>query len=195
MKTKLFVLLILVTFLSCGQKKQAIYLKAAKDFQYKMNVNFADKKSSPLTKKDFQKFSSLEFFPIQEKYRVKANFEETPNEKPFDMLTTTSRLAKYVQFGIANFSIDNKQLTLRVYQNVEGEKHLFLPYLDNTNGQESYSGGRYIELSYPKEDTIIIDFNQSYNPYCAYNQKYSCPIPPRENFIDIEIKAGVKKFH
>lgn len=195
MKTKLFILLILVTFFSCGQEKQETYLKNAKNFQYKMNLEFADKASSPLTTEDFEVFSSLHFFSIQKKFRVIASFEKTPNEKPFEMLTTTSRLAKYVQFGIAKFSIDNKQFTLHVYQNVEGEKHLFLPYFDNTNGKESYSGGRYIELEYPEKQKIIIDFNQSYNPYCAYNHKYSCPIPPKENFIDMEIKAGVKKFN
>ena len=195
MKTKLFILFIITTFLSCGQEKQETYLKVAKDFQYKMNLDFADKGSSPLTEKDFQVFSNLNFFPIQKKFRVTASFKKTPNKKPFKMLTTTSMLARYVQFGIANFSIDNKQFTLRVYQNVEGEKHLFLPYFDNTNGKESYAGGRYIELTYPTDETIIIDFNQSYNPYCAYNHKYSCPIPPEKNYIDIRIQAGVKKFH
>ena len=189
-----FVLLVLM-IVSCKQEKEAEYLSAAKDFQYKMNIEFADKQSSPLTDEDFTKFSRLHFFPIQEKYRVKANFKRTPNEEPFDMLTTTSRLAKYVKYGIANFTLDGKELSLNVYQNVDGEKHLFLPYFDKTSGKESYSGGKYIELENPKDGFIIIDFNQAYNPYCAYNEKYSCPIPPDENRLDVEIKAGVIKYH
>ena len=72
---------------------------------------------------------------------------------------------------------------------------MFLPFTDAGNGDESYGGGRYIELRIPEKDTIIIDFNKAYNPYCAYNHKYSCPIPPIENNIPIEIKAGVKKYH
>ena len=193
-KILLFILLIIIT-LSCKQEKKAEYLSAAKDFQYNMNIEFADKQSSPLTGEDFTKFSSLQFFPIQEKYRVKAKFKLTPNETPFDMLTTTSRLAKYVKYGIANFTLDGKALSLNVYQNVDGEKHLFLPYFDKTSGKESYAGGKYIELENPKDGFIIIDFNQAYNPYCAYNHKYSCPIPPDENRLDVEIKAGVMKFH
>jgi len=193
-KTGVFLLLIML-FFSCKQEKEAEYLSAAKNFQYNMNIEFADKQSSPLTDADFAKFSSLQFFPIQKKYRVKAKFTLTPNEKPFEMLTTTSRLAKYVKYGIADFTIDNKKLALNIYKNVDGKDYLFLPYFDKTSGKESYAGGKYIELEPPKDGFIIIDFNQSYNPYCAYNHKYSCPIPPDENRLDIAIKAGVKKFH
>ena len=74
------------------------------------------------------------------------------------------------------------------------EDYLFLPFLDNTNGEESYGGGRYVEARIPEGDTIIIDFNKAYNPYCAYNEKYSCPIVPRQNYLPIEVKAGVKAF-
>ena len=70
--------------------------------------------------------------------------------------------------------------------------HLFLPFTDNTNGVETYGGGRYIDLKIPAGNTINIDFNKAYNPYCAYSDKYSCPIPPPENHLDIEIKAGIK---
>jgi uncharacterized protein (DUF1684 family) len=72
---------------------------------------------------------------------------------------------------------------------------LFLPFLDNTNGDTTYGGGRYIDLRIPEGDTIEIDFNKAYNPYCAYNSRYSCPIVPRENYLDTNIEAGVKKFH
>jgi len=195
MRKILPVFIILISFLACKQEKEPTYLSAAKEFQYKMNIEFSDKQSSPLTDRDFQTFSSLHFFSIQKKYRVNAKFTRTPNEKPFDMLTTTSRLAKYIKYGVANFTLDNKKLTLNIYQNVAGEKHLFLPYFDKTNGKESYAGGKYIELENPKDNYIIIDFNQAYNPYCAYNEKYSCPIPPNENLLDVAIKAGVKKYH
>ena len=194
MSKKLAIIFVFIFFYSCNQEKEAEYLTLAKEFQYKMNIEFADKKSTPLTDKGFIKFSSLKYFPIQKKYRIKAKFKRTPNEKPFDMLTTTSRLAKYVKYGIATFTLDGKKLHLAIYQNVKGEKHLFLPFFDKTNNKTSYSGGRYMDLENPTNDTIILDFNQSYNPYCAYNYKYSCPIPPDENRLDIEINAGVLKW-
>lgn len=192
---KIFSTIVIFTILtSCNQEKEAIYLSEAKEFQFKKNIFFSDKETSPLKNADFYAFSSLKFFPIQEKYRVKAYLERTPNEEPFDMLTTTSRLARYVKYGVAKFTIDNKELSLNIYQNV-AERNLFLPFFDKTNGKESYFGGRYIDLKRPENGFIIIDFNQAYNPYCVYNEKYSCPIPPDENRLDVEIRAGVKKFN
>ena len=74
------------------------------------------------------------------------------------------------------------------------EDYLFLPFLDNTNGETSYGGGRYVEGRIPEGDILVIDFNKAYNPYCAYNEKYSCPIVPRENSVDENIEAGVKAY-
>ena len=168
-----------------------------------MNLEFADINTSPLDKQEVIKFSGLDFYPINKELYIVANFNRTPNEKPFDMLTTTSRLAKYVKYGVATFKINDKKHSLSIYQNIELSKKpeyvnsLFLPFTDETTGKGSYFGGRYIDLTKPKEkdSTIIIDFNKAYNPYCAYNPKYSCPIPPKENHIFTEIKAGVKEYN
>jgi uncharacterized protein (DUF1684 family) len=201
MKKTIFLIALVISLSACIQNKDTPKEEAAKTFQYEQNLHFADKKTSPLTDEDFITFSSLEFFLINESLSIKAEFIRTPKEKPFDMLTTTSRLAKYVKYGEAHFTIDNKKYQFAIYQNQKLKKdkkyknYLFLPFNDLTNGKESYSGGRFIDLEIPKNDTIIIDFNQAYNPYCAYNHKYSCPIPPKENNLDVEIKAGVKKFH
>ena len=79
--------------------------------------------------------------------------------------------------------------------NEDGFKdYLFLPFMDDTNGEQTYAGGRYIDLRIPEGNTLKIDFNKAYNPYCAYNEKYSCPIVPRENYLDVAVKAGVKVF-
>lgn len=199
--TILFCLLFLIT--SCSQKENSI-IKESKAFQYKMNLEYTDKQKSPLTKEDFVSFSSLDFFKINIDYSVIADFVRTPNEKSFKMLTTTSRVSEEVKYGEAHFTINNKKYKLNIYQNlkskktVEHENDLFLPFTDLTNGKESYAGGRYINLSIKDistENKIIINFNKAYNPYCAYNHKYSCPIPPKENHLTIEIYAGVKKYH
>ena len=193
-------LLITILFITACSQEESIATKAAKNFQYKINLDYVDINTSPLTKADFKKFSSLEFFPINTSLYVEAKFIRTLNEEPFEMLTTTSRVAIYVKYGEAHFSIDDKGFQLNIYQNqelIKQEKYkssLFLPFTDTTNGKESYVVGRYIDLEKPKGETIIIDFNQAYNPYCAYNDKYSCPVPPKENHLDIAINAGVLKF-
>lgn len=200
MKNPFYFFLILTSFLSCAQDKPMTHQEEIEQFQYKMNVQFSDLKTTPLKKKDFKKFKELAFFPTNEKFRVTAGFERTPNEPIFEMPTTTDRKPLYTQYGIATFNIGDKSYSLRIYQNQElildpeYSDHLFIPYNDLTNGDETYDGGRYIDIQIPKGDTVVIDFNKSYNPYCAYNDKYSCPIPPRENDLAIAIKAGVLAF-
>ena len=176
-------------------------LTEAEKFQADLNASFADSLKSPLTKEDLKQFKELDFYPIAEKFRVEAIFIRTKREKSFKMKTTTSRTPKYTKYGEVHFSLDGKELKLNVYQNLELMKkpgfddYLFLPFSDLTCGKESYIGGRYIDMRIPKAGQVVIDFNQAYNPYCAYNHEYSCPIVPLENDLAVEILAGVKKFH
>lgn len=175
--------------------------ETAQEFQNHLNKEYATREESPLTEEDFKVFKGLSFYPINEKFIVQARFVRTPNEKVFKMKTTSSRLPEYIKYGEFHFVIDGQALQLNVYQNIdlikkEGyEDYLFLPFSDATCGKESYIGGRYIDMRIPKSDTVVIDFNKAYNPYCAYNHKYSCPLVPLENDLPIEILAGVKKFH
>ena len=160
------------------------------------NAEFKDSLTSPLKHKDRLIFDSLAFYPINEMFLVKATITLTPYSAPFKMKTSTDRLADYRQWGIAHFEIDTQSFELPVYQNLrllnmpEYKSYLFIPFTDLTNGDETYGAGRYVEASIPEGDTLIIDFNKAYNPYCAYNDKYSCPIPPVKNHLEIEVKAG-----
>ncbi len=173
----------------------------AEEFQKNLNEEFADATKSPLTEKDRAEFKNLDFFPIDKSFIVEAKLKKSKDEKAFEMKTTTDRMPLYVKYGEISFSIKGENFKLNVYQNLELMKrpgfknHLFLPFTDLTSGNESYIGGRYIDLEIPNGKTIIVDFNQAYNPYCAYNIKYSCPIVPFENDLAIHINAGVKKFH
>lgn len=173
----------------------------AEDFQKNLNVEFADATKSPLTEKDRAEFKGLDFFPIDKAFIVEAKFTKSKNEKSFEMKTTTDRMPLYVKYGEVSFTINGENFKLNVYQNLElikrpgFKKHLFLPFSDLTSGNDTYGGGRYIDLEIPKGKTITIDFNQAYNPYCAYNPKYSCPIVPAENELLTNVNAGVKKFH
>jgi uncharacterized protein (DUF1684 family) len=165
-------------------------------FQNELTTEFADSIKSPLTGEDRLAFKGLDFYAPDAKYFVNAKFRRTNQEKPFRMKTSTDRLPTYVKYGELTFMLEGKQFRLNVYQNVELVRkkefndYLFLPFSDLTSGNETYIGGRYIDLKIPKGDTIAVDFNQAYNPYCAYNHKYSCPIVPLENDLNIAIKAA-----
>ena len=192
------IILFLFCFTSTYAQKD---VAAAEKFQSELNKSYADSLKSPLMKDDLKQFKGLDFYPIDEKYIVEAIFIRTKKEKSFKMKTTTSRTPIYKKYGELHFSIDGKELKLNVYQNVDLKKkpgyddYLFLPFSDLTCGKDSYIGGRYIDMRIPNSEKVIVDFNQAYNPYCAYNYEYSCPIVPLENDLDIEINAGVKKFH
>lgn len=191
----------LLTFLLLMSVSLVMSQETAAEYQANLNKEFANREESPLTDEDFKVFQSLDFYPIDEKFVVEAKFVRTPKERVFKMKTSTTRLPEYKKYGELLFQIDGKDFKLNVYQNIELSKkegyedYLFLPFSDLTCGKESYIGGRYIDMRIPKTKTVTVDFNKAYNPYCAYNHKYSCPIVPLENDLPIEILAGVKKFH
>lgn len=201
MKNTLFLALISILFFSCSQNKMT-YVDEIKNHQYELNTFYSDKEESPLTEEDFKTFKSLDFFEIDKTYRVKATFLLTPDSPIFEMPTTTARLPLYRKYGVATFSLNGKDFQLSLYQHqkeITSTDHsnlLFLPFNDLSNGKTSYGGGRFIDIETPTANakTVIIDFNKSYNPYCAYNSKYSCPIPPKENSLAIEIPVGVKSY-
>ncbi|WP_348822302.1 DUF1684 domain-containing protein [Flavobacterium aestuarii] len=193
--------LVLLVLFNFGFGQEKFDAANVEKFQKELNAEYADAKTSPLTEADLAKFKSLDFYPINEKAFVIAQFVRTENEKPFGMPTSTARRPMYVKYGEAHFQLDGKELKLNIYRNIELSKqeeykdYLFLPFSDLTSGKDSYIGGKYIDLKIPAGSTIVIDFNLSYNPYCAYNYKYSCPKVPLENDLAVEILAGVKKFH
>ena len=198
MKTVIAVLLLCLVS-SCGPKEKSPF-EEAMDFQAELNAQFADEEDSPLTPEDLATFEKLEFFPVDSSFRVKARLTLHEDSQPFMMKTTTDRLPMYRLFATASFTLKGKPCTLEIYQNQdlitdpEYSDYLFLPFTDGTNGNESYGGGRYMDLKIPEGDEIMLDFNQSYNPYCAYNSEYSCPIPPAQNHLDLEVTAGVMAY-
>ena len=199
MRTLITLFILVQLNLVFGQGKFDV--SAVAKFQKELNDEYADAMESPLTAEDLAVFKTLDFYPANETFFVVAKLARTQTEKPFEMETSTDRKPLYVKYGELFFTIDGRDFTLNVYKNIELSKkkeykdYLFLPFSDLTSGKDSYIGGKYIDLTIPTGNTIVIDFNTSYNPYCAYNQKYSCPKVPLENDLDIEIKAGVKKFH
>ena len=169
------------------------------NYQNTLNEEFSNAETTILDPEDFEKFESLEFYHIDLKFKVIATFIRTPDEKPFLMKTTTDRLPEYVKYGEAHFEIDKKEFKLNIYKSTKlvenhEEDYVFLPFTDLTSGDGSYGGGRYLDLDVPHDKTMIVDFNKSYNPYCAYSYRFSCPIPPEENDLKIRIEAGVMDY-
>jgi uncharacterized protein (DUF1684 family) len=183
-------------FLVCFNCKEGKRFSTAEsEFQTSLNALFKDASRSPLKPENLKTFKGLSFFPVDSSFVVVAKLKRTNTSNFFEMKTSTSRLSKERVFGILSFKIKGLDYTLKVYQSessvLESSDYLFLPYLDATNGLTTYAGGRYIDLTIPDGDHIWLDFNKSYNPYCVYNARYSCPIVPRENFLPIKVEAGV----
>lgn len=194
--------LILFFVLSCpvvtAQKADTAWVKEIGVWQEDMNKEFADSAQSPLTAEDRMNFTSLRFFPINADFKVTAQLELTPDSPVFPMKTSGTRTPLYRQYGILHFTIHDTMCTLAVYQNQtlmlkpEFKDYFFIPFSDATNDIETYHSGRFLDLELSENNTIVIlDFNKAYNPLCAYNKKYSCPIPPSENILPVRIKAGV----
>ena len=145
----------------------------------------------------------LDFYPVDEKFRVFGRFEFTKNSPWFKMETSGAEKKIFRVYGSVTFSINDTISTLNIYQSqslMETAKyrdHLFIPFMDLTSGEETYTSGRYLDLSINdiKDHDLVIDFNKAYNPYCAYvSDRYNCPIPPRENFLNVAVTAGEKQF-
>lgn len=193
----LLIFLVQCRMTEAGFNREAYFLKITKERTEKNQEMEADS-LSPLTPADRSTFKGLNYYRIKTDYRVKARFEKDSTQLVFKMKTTTTRLPEYRVYGKVFFKLNGRNLSLNVYQNValslkEGyEDYLFIPFNDLTNDAGTYAGGRFLDTQIPEGNTMILDFNEAYNPYCAYNHKYSCPIPPSENFLKTKVKAGEK---
>lgn len=191
--------IVIIFSFSCREEKRYQDVNLT-EYQRQVNNYFKDASVSPLKPKDLKNFQGLDFFEFDSIYVVKAKIEETKESLPFKMKTTTDFTADVRKYADLFFQISDKEFELSVYENleyegVEGyENYLFLPFLDETNEDETYGGGRYLDLFLNGTDSIIIDFNKAYNPKCVYDENFSCPIVPRKNFLNTRIEAGVKNF-
>ena len=204
---RLFILFSLILVLpSCAEKRYhddqgsvnldtiPVVLHEAYQWQNEKNQTFKGAES-PLRPKEKTAFKRLSFFTPDTSFLVKALFELEPEPKAFDMPTTANSFTKEVVYGRLYFSLKGVPQVLEVYRAHEAQDdYLFLPFFDKTSGVSTYGGGRYIDLSYPLADSVLIDFNKAYNPYCAYNPKYACALVPAVNTLSVAAEAGEKRF-
>ena len=198
MKIALYFLISLL-MISCATPSKKSEIADVKKFQKDLNTEYQNPKKTPLRGENFKNFTVHPFFPIELKYRLVANFTKLYDSPSFEFPTSSGKTKTYKTYGKADFKLDGKNYTLTIFQSQDlikkagYEDYLFIPFHDLTNTHETYGGGKYLDLRIPKSDEIVLDFNQSYQPYCAYNAyDYNCPVVPQENSLPVRIEAGVK---
>ena len=146
---------------------------------------------SPLTPEQRRDFAGLQYFPENAALQLEVPVERLFDQQPMQMQTSTGGVQGYVRYGKFKFEVDGQPTELTIYQNENG---YFLPFVDSLAGKETYPAGRYLEPEPLPGDHFLVDFNIAYNPYCAYNEMWSCPITPAENRLKVPIRAGEKLF-
>ncbi len=199
MRRLLLLLGMLPAFAAMGQSPDPVWQDSLQGYWDRINAEYRDTAHTPLRPEDREHFTELERFAPDERYRVTARFKPRKG-KAFAMPTTTDRLPMYEPVGQLTFTLLGRKEQLTVYRNIDLSKrpeyvnYLFVPFTDLTNGDSTYGGGRYLDLTGPLATGVELDFNRAYNPYCAYGGRYSCPIPPAENHLEVAVEAGVKAF-
>ncbi len=166
--------------------------RQAKDEFMKSNEDspFGDEKKN---------FKGLNYFPPDLSYRISAKLVPVENRKMVVLPTSDGVEKKYLEYAFAEFELNNTPCRLLILELVDNNKYkgtLFLAFADATSANETYGAGRYLELKKaPGAASITLDFNEAYNPYCAYSDNFSCPFPPKENILKTFVLAGEKKYH
>lgn len=195
MKQNFIVLFLFGVFLNSCAFPGVAEIKA---YQKNLKEEWTNPETTPLKEDEKAGFKGIKFFPISQKYIVTADFQPIENGRTLPFPTSANKTKYYKEYGILHFTLDNQELELTIYQSdppiKDYEYSLFVPFKDETSGDTSYGGGRYLdfEISDIVNGKLIIDFNKAYNPYCAYSKYYNCPIPPANNYLPVEIKAGVR---
>lgn len=150
-------------------------------------------------KNSTEPFTGLKYFAPDIKFRINADLEPVENRNVVVLQTSDNKEQRYMQYAWASFSIDGvacKLMILEVLDNGPFRGTLFLAFADQSSAIETYGAGRYLDVKKtPGAKSITLDFNEAYNPYCAYNDNFSCPFPPKENILDVLIAAGEKSYH
>jgi uncharacterized protein (DUF1684 family) len=162
------------------------------DFRAEKDEFFQRHPQSPLTPEQRKGFIGLNYFSENEVLRLEVQVEPLKDQQPMQMQTSTGGVQEYMRYGRFKFQVDGQDAELTIYHNGHG---YFLPFVDSLAGKETYPAGRYLEPEALAGDRFFVDFNLAYNPYCAYNEMWSCPITPAENRLKVPIRAGEKLFH
>ena len=186
--------LTILNFLTIGESDKSYIERVEIDRKDRNGMMLSS--TSPLKQEDKNQFQGLNYYPVDPDYKLTAKIERVKQRQPIFIPSTTGEQLKYIPFGYVTFEIDQKEQRLILYQDWEEKdpNRLSLMFADATSDIETYGGGRYLDVMYRNTNSVILDFNMAYNPYCHFNDEYSCPIPPQENILNIPIKAGEKLY-
>lgn len=160
--------------------------------------SFRRVQGSPLSEAQRNTFDSLRYYAPNKAYRLEAQLATFPRLDTVEMPLTDGKADQYLKWGRATFVLDKQEHKLTLFLKVNSlDSTLFVPFTDRTNGFATYGGGRYLDVAKPAPgaNEISLDFNEAYNPFCAYNDGFACPVPPQDNRLAVEIKAGEQEFH
>jgi uncharacterized protein (DUF1684 family) len=169
------------------------------DWRKERDKFFKTHERSPLTPKEKKRFKGLKYFPFGPKYvfytEIKRYIFHINNPKYYaTFLTNKGTHKRYIRYGRVRFRLDGKDFSIEVYKSILSD-FLFIPFKDETNGKETYEGGRYIDAEILPGYKMVLDFNMAYCPSCAYNEKFICVLPPKENVLAIPIRAGERNLN
>jgi uncharacterized protein (DUF1684 family) len=167
---------------------ELIDFRKAKDDFFKTGLQ------SPLSRGQRKTFTGLRYFPENPDLRLELALEKVATPEHVVMATSTGDQQEFWHVGQIHFAVHGQKAALQVYQSIQGGDY-FLPFVDATAPEETYGAGRYLEPEQLPDGRLRVDFNRAYNPYCAYNDQWSCPLPPLENRLAVRIEAGEQKFH
>jgi uncharacterized protein len=181
-----------------GAFDASAYIHALEDFRKEKDADFKESLDSPIPERDRPGFTGLRYFPPDPALRVVATVEPPESGGIFVMQTSDGRDREYERHALLRFTLDGQGYHLTAYRtpDADDDEPWFVPFRDSQAGRETYGAGRYLEIRPPRPATgagpraVTIDFNLAYNPYCAYNPAYSCPLPPAENTLPVAIRAG-----
>lgn len=167
-------------------------MTALQTFRAEKDIFFGKHPQSPLTREQKKNFHGLNYFPENEALCLEVKIDEFQTKEEIEIQTSTGDVQTYAKYGTFNFMVDGVEAELTIYQSEHG---FFLPFVDSLAGSETYGAGRYLEPEPLPGGRFLVDFNIAYNPYCAYNEMWSCPLTPAENRLKVAVRAGEKLFH
>jgi uncharacterized protein (DUF1684 family) len=168
-------------------------VSALADFRARKDEFYRRGQDSPLDRLQRKLFQGLAYFPENPELVVVAALEEPENPGDVTLETSTGDSQTYRRAGVVHFTVDGEASQITLFQSNHDEQ-FFVPFRDATSGQDTYGSGRYLEVDPARDGHVVVDFNYAYNPYCAYNAQWSCPLPPVENWLAVPIRAGEKDF-
>lgn len=157
---------------------------------------FGEHPRSPVPQANRAGFSGLNYYDPDPAYRVEAPLHEHDDPEEIVVETTQDGKRRYVNVGEFRLELDGEHVTIQAYRAPDDDHRLWVPFRDETSGEETYPAGRYLDLEEPDDRTDdgawVLDFNAAYNPFCAYSEAYECPLVPTENWLDVAVRAGEK---